>query len=369
MQKFDFLIVGAGMFGSVCARELTNRGYSCLVIDKRNHIGGNCYSYKKNNTDIHNYGAHIFHTSSTKIWNYINQFVTFNNYKHHVVANYNNEIYSLPFNMWTFNKFWNITTPDEAKSIIDSQKFIGNPTNLEEQAISMVGKDIYEKLIKGYTTKQWMMDPKTLPKDIIKRLPLRFTYDNNYFHDTYQGIPTNGFTELFEKLLDGSALELEVDYFANRERLDSLAKRLIYTGSIDKFYDYTYGILEYRPLRFEHSEIDSVNYQGHSVVNYTDSRTPFTRIIEHKHFNLTSANKDSKTIISKEYPIAWTGHEEPIYPINNQQNNNIYSQYVKLNNSQNKVIFGGRLAEYKYYDMHQVIGSALAITESLVEES
>jgi UDP-galactopyranose mutase len=366
-MKFDFLIIGAGIYGSVCARELRDAGYSCLVIDKRDHIGGNCYTYKQNNTDIHKYGAHIFHTSNKKIWDYVNRFIEFNNYKHHVVANYNNEIYSLPFNMWTFNKFWGVTTPEQAKSIIDSQKFIGNPSNLEEQALSMVGFDIYDKLIKGYTIKQWMTDPKNLPSDIITRLPLRFTYDNNYFHDTYQGIPKNGFTELFEKLLDGSSVELGVDYFDKRNYYDNISKYVIYTGSVDRFYNLEFGMLDYRPLYFEHEILETDNYQGHSVINYTDQKIPYTRIIEHKHFNLTANNNKEKTIISKEYPIKWTGSEEPIYPINNKENNERYNKYIKLNQANNKVFFGGRLAEYRYYDMHQVIGSALSRVKELIQ--
>ena len=357
-MKYDFLIVGAGIFGSVCARELTDAGHKCLVIDKRNHIAGNCYSKKHNKIDIHYYGAHIFHTSSKKIWKYVNRFAEFNNYRHHVVANYNGEIYSLPFNMWTFNRFWGVTKPEEAKKIIDKQKFLGSPTNLEEQAMSMVGKDIYEKLIKGYTTKQWMSEPADLPASIIKRLPVRYTYDNNYFFDTYQGIPKEGYTKLFENILDGIDIELEVDYFKIQDK--NIAKNIIYTGPIDRFYNYEYGKLPYRPLSFEHIKLDKENFQGHSVVNYTSADIAYTRIIEHKHFNFVESED---TIITKEYPIKWTGNEEPIYPINTKENNDMYNRYASISCS--KVLFGGRLAEYRYYDMHQVIGSALNLCEKI----
>jgi UDP-galactopyranose mutase len=274
----------------VCARELTDKGYKCLIIDKRDHIGGNCYTEEIEGIHVSKYGAHIFHTSNKKVWEYINRFTTFNNYRHHVVANYQGEVYSLPFNMWTFNKLWNVNTPDQAREIIDSQKFIGEPQNLEEQAIAGVGQDIYEKLIKGYTKKQWLKEPKDLPASIIKRLPIRYTYDNNYFFDDYQGMPTEGFTKIFEKMLDGIDIKLSTDFFEQKESLERVAKNIIFTGQIDRFYDYRFGDLEYRPLEFEHETLDMNNYQGHSVINYTEESIPYTRIIEHKHFYKNNSN-------------------------------------------------------------------------------
>ena len=356
MIKYDYVIIGSGIFGSVCARELTDKGYKCLIIEKRNHIGGNCYTEKIEGINFHKYGAHIFHTSNKEVWNYVNRFVEFNSYKHHVLANYDNKLFSLPFNMFTFNQLWGVNTPKEAQNIIEQQKFKGEPTNLEEQALSLVGKDVYEKLIKGYTEKQWMRTCSELPSFIIKRLPVRFNFDNNYFFDPYQGIPKNGYTELFEKLLEGIEVKLNVDYFENKEYLNSLAKNIIYTGPIDKFYNYCFGELEYRPLKFEHSVLDQENYQGHSVINYTKKEIPYTRIIEHKHFN---NDLSSKTIITKEYPIEWNENEEPYYPINDELNNKKYIQYKELASKETNITFGGRLAEYKYYDMHQVIESAL----------
>jgi UDP-galactopyranose mutase len=358
----DYLIVGSGIFGSVCARELTDKGYKCLIIEKRNHIGGNCYTEKIENINIHKYGAHIFHTSNKEVWDYVNKFVEFNSYRHHVLANYKNEMYSLPFNMFTFNKLWNVNTPEEAKHIIEQQRFLDNPTNLEEQALSLVGKDVYEKLIKGYTEKQWIKSCKELPAFIIKRLPVRFTYDNNYFFDPYQGIPKNGYTELFEELLKEIDIKLNIDYFNNKEYFNSLAKNIIYTGPIDKFYNYCFGELEYRPLKFEHITLNQENYQGHSVVNYTEKKIPYTRIIEHKHFNNDISNK---TIITKEYPIEWNKNEEPYYPINDKSNQEKYLQYKNLIEQEKNIIFGGRLAEYKYYDMHQVVESALNLTKNI----
>lgn len=355
-MKYNYLIIGSGIFGSVCARELTDKGYKCLVIEKRNHIGGNCYTEKIEGINFHKYGAHIFHTSNKEVWDYVNKFVEFNSYKHHVLANYNNKLYSLPFNMFTFNQLWGVNTPKEAQNIIEQQRFKGEPSNLEEQALSLVGKDIYEKLIKGYTEKQWMKSCNELPPFIIKRLPVRFNFDNNYFFDPYQGIPKNGYTELFEQLLDGIEVKLNTDYFESKKYFDSLAKNIIYTGPIDKFYNYCFGELEYRPLKFEHDILDQENYQGHSVINYTEYRVPYTRIIEHKHFN---NDVSSKTIITKEYPIEWNKNEEPYYPINDELNNKKYSQYKELASKETNIIFGGRLAEYKYYDMHQVIESAL----------
>lgn len=353
---YDYLIIGSGLFGSICARELTDLGYKCLVIDKREHIGGNCYTEKKEGINVHVYGPHIFHTSNEKVWNYVNRFVKFNNYRHHGIANYQDELYSLPFNMFTFNKLWGINDPNKVQEKINETKFTGTPQNLEEQAISQVGVEIYEKLIKGYTTKQWMRDPKNLPPFIIKRLPVRFTFDNNYFFDKYQGIPENGYTELFENLLDGIEVRLKTDYFENRNFYDKIAKKLIYTGPIDKFFNYEFGDLEYRPLRFEHITLNLQNYQGWSIVNYTDIEIPYTRIVEHKHFE--NSNSD-KTIITKEYPIKWTRNSDPYYPINDDKNHKIYKQYEEKTLYLKNIFFGGRLAEYKYYDMHQVVESAL----------
>ena len=362
---YDYLIVGSGLFGSVCARELTNAGYKCLVIDKRNHIGGNCYTEEKNGINIHTYGPHIFHTSNKNVWEWINQFVEFNNFKLSPVANYKGELYSLPFNMWTFNQLWGVVTPEDAKEKIESQsKDINEPKNLEEQAIKLVGKDVYEKLIKGYTEKQWRKNPKELPKEIIKRLPVRFTYDNNYFNDKYQGIPIGGYTQIFEKILDGIDVKLNVDYFK-----DELPKhnKVIYTGPIDKFYNYQFGELEYKTTHFDHKLHDVSNYQGTAVINYTDIETPFTRIIEHKHFENSDSNM---TWVTKEYPIEYNPEStEPYYPVNDSENNTKYHQYKELANQESNIIFGGRLAEYKYYDMHQVIESAFNIIKSEIKTS
>ena len=365
-MKYDYLIVGAGIYGSVFAREMTDASFKCKVIDKRKHIGGNCYTEKIEGINVHRYGPHIFHTDNKEIWDYVNRFVEFNNYKHHAVAKFQGQIYSLPFNMWTFNQLWGVQTPDEAKAIIDSQKFKGVPSNLEEQALSMVGTDVYEYLIKGYTEKQWMKSAKDLPPFIIKRLPVRYTFDNNYFFDKYQGIPINGYTELFEKLLDGIDIELNVDYLENRDHFNNLADTIVYTGPIDKFYDYKFGDLEYRPLRFENFKLeDTQNYQGHTIVNYTDINVPYTRIVEHKHF----CNDISDiTIVTKEYPVEWKRGEEPYYPINDIKNQEIFKQYENLSVNEHNIIFGGRLAEYKYYDMHQVILSALNKTKDLCKK-
>lgn len=359
-KLYDFLIIGSGIFGSVCAHELTKKGYKCLVIEKREHIGGNCYTEKIENINIHKYGPHIFHTSNEKVWSYMNQFIKFNTYRHHVVANYKNEIYSLPFNMFTFNKLWGVITPKQAKEKIESQKYLGEPKNFEEQAILNVGQEIYEKLIKGYTKKQWMRDPKTLPSSIIKRIPVRFTYDNNYFFDKFQGIPENGYTEFFEKLLKGVKVKLQVDYFSNREYYDNISENIIFTGQIDKFFNYKFGDLEYRPLEFHHEIHETENYQGHSIVNYTEEHVPYTRIIEHKHFENSLSDV---TIVTKEYPVDWGKNKDPYYPINDEKNNSIYSQYLQESKNLPNVFFGGRLAEYKYYDMHQVVESALNLTE------
>jgi len=359
---FDYLIVGSGFFGSICAYELNKAGYKVCVIDKRDHIGGNCYTENKDDINIHTYGPHIFHTSNEEVWKWINQFVTFNNFTLRPVANYKDEIYSLPFNMWTFSKLWNITHPYEARSIIEEQsKEINEPTNLEEQAIKLVGKDIYEKLIKGYTAKQWRKDPKELPASIIKRLPVRFTYDNNYFNDKYQGIPIGGYTQIFEKLLDGIDVRLGVDYF--KDELPEHSK-VIYTGPIDKFYNYQFGELEYKSTFFEHRRIMTDNYQGTAMMNYTDIDVPYTRIVEHKHFE----NIESDTThITFEYPQEYKADKtDPYYPVNDSENNSKYQLYKDLADKETNIVFGGRLAEYKYYDMHQVIESALNKTKEII---
>lgn len=360
---FDYIIVGSGFFGSICARELTDFGYKCLVIEKRNHIGGNCYTEKMDGINVHLYGPHIFHTSDEEVWNWINKYVKFNNFKFSPVANYKNEIYSLPFNMWTFNKLWGVITPQDAKKIISSQsKNINNPKNLEEEAIKLVGVDIYEKLIKGYTTKQWKKNPSELPKEIIKRLPVRFTYNNDYFNDTYQGIPIGGYTQIFHKLLNGIDVMLNTDFFENRNELPK-HKNLIYTGPIDKFFDYKFGELEYKTTEFKHYHIDIDNFQGTSVVNFTDINIPYTRKIEHKHFeNINSLH----TIVTEEYPIDYNRNKEPYYPVNDKENNEKYDKYRELSNTIPNVFFGGRLAEYKYYDMHQIIKRALDTVKILI---
>ena len=365
---YDFVIVGSGFFGSICAHELNKHGLKCLVLEKRNHIGGNCYTEKRDNINIHLYGPHIFHTSNKEVWDWINNFTNFNNFTLRPIANYKDEIFSLPFNMWTFNKLWNVTKPQEAKKIIqDQSKSIEDPKNLEEQAIKLVGVDVYEKLIKGYTIKQWKKDPKNLPKEIIKRLPVRFTYDNNYFNDTYQGIPIGGYTQIFEKLLKDVEVKLNTDYLFDKEYWDSMCKNVIFTGPIDKFFDYQFGRLEYKTTNFYHSKLNTEDFQGVAMVNYTDELIPFTRIVEHKHFE----NSDSKvTWITHEYPVDYNPFEnEPFYPVNDEENNNKYSKYKKLVDSQTKIIFGGRLAEYKYYDMHQVIKSALDTVDLILKKT
>ena len=356
---YDYLIVGAGLFGSVFAYEANKRGKKCLVIDKRKHIGGNIFTNEIAGINVHKYGAHIFHTSNKNIWEYIQQFAEFNRYTNSPIAFYKNEVYNLPFNMNTFSRLWNIKTPSEAKKIIENQKKssgITKPKNLEEQAISMVGKDIYEKLIKGYTQKQWGKDCKELPSFIIKRLPVRFTYDNNYFTDLYQGIPIGGYTQIFEKMLNGCDVKLEYDYFNHKNELNNIAKKIIFTGMIDQFYDYKYGALEYRSLKFETEILDIGNFQGNAVVNYTDYNIPYTRIIEHKHFEYGT---QEKTVITKEYPVDWHKGDEPYYPINDDKNNNLYKKYKLLAEKETNIIFGGRLGQYKYYDMCNIIDEAL----------
>ncbi|MCK0134155.1 UDP-galactopyranose mutase [Arenibacter sp. S6351L] len=358
-MKYDYLIVGAGLFGAVFAHEAKKKGKKCLVIDKRPHLGGNVYCEEVEGINVHKYGAHIFHTNDKAIWDYVNSFVEFNRYTNSPVANYKDELYNLPFNMNTFYQLWKVKTPEEAKSVIAEQvKEVGVeiPKNLEEQALSLVGKDIYEKLIKGYTEKQWGRKATELPAFIIKRLPLRFTFDNNYFNDKYQGIPIGGYNKLINGLLEGIETRLEVDFFKDKTELVAMADQVVFTGKIDEFYDYQYGKLEYRSLDFKHETLDMENYQGNAVVNYTASDIPYTRILEHKHFEFGT---QKKTVITKEYPTEWSGNKEPYYPINDQRNSDIYSKYKTLSERDN-IIFGGRLAEYKYYDMHQVIASALA---------
>ncbi|KUP23926.1 UDP-galactopyranose mutase [Paenibacillus sp. DMB5] len=360
---YDYLIVGAGLFGAVFAYEAKQRGKKCLVIDRRNHLGGNIYCENTEDINVHKYGAHIFHTSNKAVWDYVNQFAEFNRYTNAPIAIYENELYNLPFNMNTFSKLWGTITPEQAKAKIEEQvreSGITNPKNLEEQAISLVGKDIYEKLIKGYTEKQWGRSAKDLPAFIIKRLPVRFTYDNNYFNDTYQGIPIGGYNVIIEKMLEGTDIKLGVEFFENKEELSSLAKKLVFTGMIDEYYDYKFGALEYRSLRFEHEILEQDNYQGNAVVNYTARDIPYTRIIEHKHFEF---GQQPKTVITKEYSSEWAVGDEPYYPINDQKNNEIFKKYKDLANNEGDVIFGGRLADYKYYDMHHVIQIALKTVE------
>jgi UDP-galactopyranose mutase len=364
----DFIIVGSGFFGSICARELSDSGYKCLVLESRDHIGGNCYTEERDGINIHKYGPHIFHTSNEEVWSWINNYTSFNDYTFSPVANYRGEIYSLPFNMWTFSKLFNIVSPEQAKKIIEEQsRSIVDPKNLEEQAIKLVGYSVYEKLIKGYTAKQWKKDPSLLPKEIIKRLPVRFTYDNNYFNDKYQGIPIGGYTGIFNKLLDGIEIKFGIDYLKDKDHWNSRAKKIIYTGPIDRFYGYKFGQLEYKTTRFEHKLLDIPNYQGTSVMNYTDIDTDFTRTIEHKHFEKI----DSKnTWVTWEYPADYNPEKtEAMYPVNDPENNLKYSRYKEISENETNILFGGRLAEYKYYDMHQVIYSALSKVKEIKKNS
>lgn len=358
-MKYDYLIVGAGLFGSIFAYEANKMKKKCLVIDKREHIGGNIYTEQIEGINVHKYGAHIFHTSNKEIWEYIQQFAEFNRYTNSPVARYKNEVYNMPFNMNTFNRLWGVFTPQEAKEKIDEELKevnICEPRNLEEQAIKLVGKTIYEKLVKGYTEKQWGMRATELPSFIIKRLPVRFTYDNNYFNDKYQGIPEGGYTKIIEKMLDGIDVKLNYDYFEHKEELYNMAEKIIFTGPIDRYYNYCYGELEYRSVRFETEILDMENYQGNAVVNYTEYEVPYTRIIEHKHFEFGT---QPKTVISREYSDKWNKNKEPYYPINNDRNNELYLKYKELADKDSKVVFGGRLGQYKYYDMHKVIEEAL----------
>lgn len=361
---YDYLVVGSGLFGAVFARQATDAGKTVLVIDKRPNVAGNVYTEKVEGINFHKYGAHIFHTNNTEVWNYVNRFATFNRFTNSPVANYKGELYSMPFNMYTFNKMWGVVTPEEAAAKIEEQKkeITGEPRNLEEQAISLVGRDIYEKLVKGYTEKQWGRDCKELPAFIIKRLPVRLTFDNNYFKALYQGIPIGGYTKLVENLLDGIEVQLNVDYLVDRAKWDAIAEKVVYTGAIDAFFNYSLGNLEYRSVRFENEVLDIPNFQGNAAVNYTDRETPWTRIIEHKWFEFgkdENGNDLPKTIISREYSSEWKPGDEPYYPVNDEKNGALYKEYRALADQEGKVIFGGRLGEYKYYDMDAVIASAL----------
>ena len=375
---YDYLIVGSGLFGSIFAHEATKKRKKCLVIDKRSHIGGNIYTENIDGINVHKYGAHIFHTSNKEVWDYIQQFAEFNRYTNSPMARYKNELYNLPFNLNTFSKMFNLITPQEIEAKLEEERKEGlaklngrEPANLEEQAISLVGTTVYEKLIKGYTEKQWGMPCSELPSFIIKRLPVRMIYDNNYFNDKYQGIPIGGYTQIIEKMLDGIDVKLNYDFFDHREELENIAEKIIFTGQIDKYYDYKFGQLEYRSVRFETEELNIDNYQGDAVVNYTDREVPYTRIIEHKHFEqgkqlgneVTEGPSVGKTVISKEYSDKWDATKEPYYPINNEKNNGLYNQYKELADKDSKVIFGGRLGQYKYYDMDKVIAEALKLDE------
>jgi len=362
MKKYDYILAGSGLYAGIWAYEARKRGKKCLVVEKRSHIGGNIYCEEVEGIHVHRYGAHIFHTSDRKVWNYVNKLAEFNRYTNSPVANYKGEIYNMPFNMNTFSKMWGISTPAEAKAIIEEQRqsVAGEPQNLEEQAISLVGTDIYQKLVKGYTEKQWGRDCKDLPAFIIKRLPVRFIYDNNYFNDLYQGIPIGGYNVIIDKLFEGCDMETGVDYLEHKEHYDALGETVVYTGTIDAYYGYQYGKLEYRSLRFESEILAEENYQGVAVVNYTDRETPYTRVIEHKHFEFGT---QPKTVVTKEYPADWQEGMEAYYPLNDEKNQALYRQYADLAAQEGSVIFGGRLAEYKYYDMDKVIASALQRTE------
>lgn len=358
MKKYDYILVGSGLYSGVFAWYAKQHGKFCLVVEKRDHIGGNVYCEETEGIHVHKYGAHIFHTSNKEVWQFVNSLAEFNRYTNSPVANYKGEMYNMPFNMNTFSKMWNISTPDQAKAIIEDQKkeVTGEPRNLEEQAISLVGREIYEKLVKGYTEKQWGRDCTELPAFIIKRLPVRYTYDNNYFNDLYQGIPIGGYNVIIHRLFEGCDIETGVDYLEKKDYYDSLGEKIVYTGTIDAYYKYQFGKLEYRSLRFESEILDEENYQGVAVVNYTDRETPYTRIIEHKHFEFGT---QPKTVITREYPVTWQEGMEPYYPVNDEKNQALYQKYAKLAEKEENVIFGGRLGEYKYYDMDKVIASAM----------
>ena len=370
-MNYDYLIVGAGLFGAVFAREAMDKGKSVLVIDKRPNIAGNVYTEDVEGIHVHKYGAHIFHTNNRRVWEYVNRFAEFNRFTNSPVANYHGELYSLPFNMYTFNKMWGVVTPEEAAAKIEEQKAaagITEPKNLEEQAISLVGKDIYEKLIKGYTEKQWGRPCSQLPAFIIKRLPVRLTFDNNYFNALYQGIPIGGYTKMVANMLEGAEVRLGVDYLAQKEQLDALAQKVVYTGPIDAYFAYCLGTLEYRSVRFETELLDMQNFQGNAAVNFTDRETPWTRIIEHKWFEFgkdDAGNDIPKTVISREYSSEWKPGDEPYYPVNDEKNGSLYAKYRELADREDKVIFGGRLGQYRYFDMDQVIDSALTAAESI----
>lgn len=371
-MKYDYLVVGSGLYGAVFARQAADQGKKVLVIDKRPNVAGNIYTEQVEGIHVHKYGAHIFHTNDTKVWKYITRFAEFNRFTNSPVANYHGELYSLPFNMYTFNKMWGVVTPEEAAAKIEQQRReagITEPENLEEQAISLVGKDIFEKLVKGYTEKQWGRDCKDLPAFIIKRLPVRLTFDNNYFNALYQGIPIGGYTKLVEHLLDGIEVRLNTDYLAQKQELDKMAETIVYTGPIDAYFDYSLGALEYRSVRFETEVLDIPNFQGNAAVNYTDRETPWTRIIEHKWFEFGKDENGQdlpKTVISREYSSEWKPGDEPYYPVNDEKNSALYAEYKKLADTQQNVIFGGRLAEYRYYDMDAVIASALKKSEEVL---
>ena len=370
-MKYDYLIVGSGLFGAVCARELTDAGNKVLVLEKRKHVGGNVYTEKIAGIQVHRYGAHIFHTNDAAVWEYVNRFAVFNRFTNSPVANYKGELYSLPFNMYTFNKMWGVVTPEEAAAKIAEQRAaagIREPRNLEEQAISLVGTDIYEKLIKGYTQKQWGRPCTELPAFIIRRLPVRLTFDNNYFNAFYQGIPVGGYTKMIGNVLDGIEVRTEEDYLADRETWNGMADRVIYTGPIDAYFGFCLGSLEYRSVRFETEVLDIPNYQGNAAVNYTDAETPWTRIIEHKWFEFgkdEDGNEQPQTVISREYSSEWKPGDEPYYPVNDEKNNDLYERYRKMAEAEKKTVFGGRLGEYKYYDMDQVIAAALRKVKEL----
>ena len=372
-MKYDYLVVGSGLFGAIFAHEANKAGKKVLVIEKRDHIGGNIYTEEIEGIQVHKYGAHIFHTSNQEVWDYVNQFACFNRYTNSPIAKYKEEVYNLPFNMNTFQRMWGVFTPEQAKEKIRLQiqeAKIKEPKNLEEQAISLVGRDIYEKLVKGYTEKQWGKRADQLPAFIIRRLPVRFVYDNNYFNDTYQGIPIGGYTGIIEKLLEGIEVRLNTDFFTNRKGFEETAQKIVYTGMIDEFYDYCYGELEYRSLRFETEVLEEENHQGNAVVNYTEYEIPYTRIIEHKHFEFLCQKESSlpKTVITREYPATWKKGDEPYYPMNDEKNNGVYEQYQCKAKEEQNVIFGGRLGLYRYFDMHQVVEEALKAVRKELEK-